>query len=755
MIALAAARANGRLIALGALVAYFMLVGGTTVGDFGTQIRALNAVLGALVVLLWIAGLPKRLDVIDIGVACALAAFLLASIASPYPRLSFEPAVAGMAYAAAFSLARRELASPAARSMLLAVFAITGAVVSLVVLSLWLPRLAEWTALTGNPPPLDLRLPSGPYRHQHIAAMLIALTLPALLSLATHRRFRPLVLTGVILAASAVAVSTSRTVWLSLAVTGGLAFLLGIRLRRHHLVVGLVLLALGALGIAFSGAWAGLADRLSSISTIASRIEIWVAALDIWASHPGSGTGPGTFPAALMSTDYFRELVPPPRHAHNALVQLVAEAGVVGVLGVGALSVTMLWSLRAGRRHPFHTVAVVGLLSFLLMSAMENPSDTANVTVIGILWAAMLFPESTGDRDVRGSKVVWRAPAVAAAALVSLGIAMTATASAAFDDARRAAADGNTDRAIDALTTAIRADPQFALYWRERGVRRLEIGATDPGLQDLDHAVVLNPADPAAHRAAALGHLAAGDTNVALALARTAMDLRPTDPTNALTYAQVADAVESSDPEVGLRLAISASPWITAAPEWSDQFPTGEELRTLLKRTSAAWNPGGLSLERTRVQTEWLRAIAADPRVTGLHAAPDILALAAVLRCDLDTDDQTLLLTRQTSVAALLARAMAASIAGDADELATASRLLDLWRVVTPGIAETDPGPASPFSDPAGDLRVYERSPMAAPEIQTLPATDQGLAAWLRNPPEAAARGAPGSDMAECIHDAG
>ena len=80
--------------------------------------------------------------------------------------------------------------------------------------------------------------------------------------------------------------------------------------------------------------------------TSAPRAQLWRAAVTAWRDHPLTGLGPDNFRRAYGT--YLGLANPDPRlHANSLYLETLAS---LGLLGIGALSLTIVWFWRAGRR---------------------------------------------------------------------------------------------------------------------------------------------------------------------------------------------------------------------------------------------------------------------------------------------------------------------------------------------------------------------------------------------------------------------
>lgn len=122
---------------------------------------------------------------------------------------------------------------------------------------------------------------------------------------------------------------------------------------------------------------------------IASRVEVWVAALGIIADHPLTGVGVGNFQAAA------------PRYwnAHNLYLHVAAESGVVAGLLLIAVLVLALsqageLSGRGGDAGAVGRAFSISILAFAALSMVDAPYNAAAVRtafwlVLGLLAAAL------------------------------------------------------------------------------------------------------------------------------------------------------------------------------------------------------------------------------------------------------------------------------------------------------------------------------------------------------------------------------
>ncbi len=148
------------------------------------------------------------------------------------------------------------------------------------------------------------------------------------------------------------------------------------------------------------------------------RPDAWLLALRLFADSPWLGTGWGEFAGAA-----FRAGLPPTLAAtsqiwtspHNTALQVLAEAGIIGgvIVGAGVLG-WMRDAVSATRRDPslahWWVAAVVGVVG--LHSLVEYPLWYAHVLALSALCAGIVSRRTLEMPDVTGRAVVWLASAV-------------------------------------------------------------------------------------------------------------------------------------------------------------------------------------------------------------------------------------------------------------------------------------------------------------------------------------------------------
>jgi len=194
--------------------------------------------------------------------------------------------------------------------------------------------------------------------------------------------------------------------------------------RRFQWIALLLALGLGvALAVAVT-APPRQRERLAHVFSVAekantTRVLIWEAAFRMWRQHAISGAGPGTFWLsfpAYQSPLFWKTKTVQTRtmvvtHAHNELLQFLAETGVLGSLAwLWLLVSVMVAGARASRggnggQKRLLAAAIVGGMAGLLVHSLTNvvfpvPSLSALFWLLaGVLFGLSEVPRTVGARE--------------------------------------------------------------------------------------------------------------------------------------------------------------------------------------------------------------------------------------------------------------------------------------------------------------------------------------------------------------------
>ncbi|MEA2677868.1 MAG: O-Antigen ligase [Chloroflexota bacterium] len=753
-------RARSRAIGLGGIAAigaftYMVLLGGTHASEVNTLLAAISGLVAAPMIAfyIWRIELADRLDRL---VLTAIILFIVSCALSLLPRQSFEPALAAIAFGAALFVARGVLARVAAARAL--VWAILGLSAGITVLTAarWGVYLVEWMSLADwrTIPALNMELPSIPWGHRHDLALLIVMLYPAwwVGRPSRPRRFAAVIVGAVV--AALVVIDGSRMLWFAIVAAAAASAAVAMR-RRPGVVfssarrVGLAaLLLIGIAGVALlaSGVGGSLLDRLTNFESVGWRTAMWQALVDWWLAHPLAGGGPGSFPWLLQGTAYFDTSSFAPRHPDSAPIQLLAEAGLLGMAALVVLLAAIVPALVRARA----AAPAFALVAFATASLGSNPTDFAFMVIVAIAWVAYALPRpsaaatsagSAGSRARRASLVLRSSVAVGAIGVAAVW-GMTLGAAAAYEDARHDISRGDTNASIEALDRAEALDPGMGLYPRQSATLQLSLGRPGAALPELQHALRLNPLDDLAWRTLALAHDAIADDAEADAAIRQALDRQRSDPANLLLAALwEADRGSLSLAQDLVAETIQAWPEVIYSATWDSYMSaTGLETEALVANAADRWISGRPQPELTADQGLWLTVIAGREESVDRalkesgHSSTVGSAAVSLLRCEAATE-----ILDGASPADLrnvtywLLRIRDASLTGvDASQVRDMAELMRRRRI---GDHSESMNPLDENS-PRGlssDQRGYRRSAIAWDSYPpALPSPLDGMAQWLR-----------------------
>lgn len=257
-----------------------------------------------------------------------------------------------------------------------------------------------------------IRLPPPSNTSTHDARRKTYPPLPAFFPSLLH-----LALTGIILAG--LFASWSRGGWLGM--VAGVGVVVALRSRRAALLSGLLLFLLlagfvlgvvGALPPSVQARFQGIEDwtlflrpvELRSIRVtgenfaLVERMAHWWAAYAMWLDHPFTGVGVGNYPVAY-ETYRMPGWKDPLGHAHNILLNVMAETGLVGL---GAYLILWGWVFVHGLRRVrqtrgLHRALIIGALGGLTHLTVHNLFDNLYVHGMYAYVAVLMGLLEVGD----------------------------------------------------------------------------------------------------------------------------------------------------------------------------------------------------------------------------------------------------------------------------------------------------------------------------------------------------------------------
>ena len=140
------------------------------------------------------------------------------------------------------------------------------------------------------------------------------------------------------------------------------------------------------------------ATLTQSGSEVATRVDFWRTAAEIWQQNPVLGAGLGQFPQAYAESRLpGRGFLPgtlsePPPHAHNLLLQTAATEGLLGLVVLLAILAAAISVALRLRRSDDRSTAVFGsaAVAFLAAFLIHNQFDVTLLEGTGIyVWALL------------------------------------------------------------------------------------------------------------------------------------------------------------------------------------------------------------------------------------------------------------------------------------------------------------------------------------------------------------------------------
>ena len=527
------------------LLLYLTLTGaGATPGIFVTPFRLVSLVILGLVFSAWTilawthpGARPRTTLMLPIGLA--LLAMGISTVASADIRAGAEFLAYAVALTGLYLLLVIVMGRPALARRIVVVLA--GATLTLAVayIIFVVASWTEWWNLVGHlaVPPTRPAYAALSYEAPGIlsaflvtaAAASIAFLLPG------GRGDRALSLALVVAVGAAVVLASSRGSWLgamvAVVVTAATAMVTGGRLAVPGSARARVTIA----GLAVIGAVGLLAIGPAIVSRVLSgggneRLTFAAAAIRIFEQHPILGSGPGTWGPLRASHTLAGEIDLYIPHAHNVLLQTLAETGALGVVAGAVLGLSVLrLAVSAIRSGDFERRAVGLGAVFVGTYLLAHQMVDFFMDEPAVLFAAVL-PVAALDADalrhvaaarVTSQRASWRSalPGSAvgiAGALIALALLVRVELPAMIAwHASDLLTEGQYEHALEHIDDALSRDPGQSTYLWIQALAAAGIGDTAMARADFravgEHddlpqawlnlaALDLNAGDPAAAR---------------------------------------------------------------------------------------------------------------------------------------------------------------------------------------------------------------------------------------------------------------
>jgi O-antigen ligase/tetratricopeptide (TPR) repeat protein len=608
-----------------------------------------NAGIAAAVVALYLLRAQRRADRFDLLILAAVCLFAVGAIFSEYPRQSFDSVLGMLAAAAALFFLRDVMTRSVTRRLMLVAFMSLSAVLTIITALKWLLPWLQWWSLTDWTlvPPLGMNFSAEPWGHRHDVALLLAMLYPAWwMGQRSPLRAGAAILIGAV-DIVLIVIGGSRMVWLAILGAGAIVLApsavraIGLH-KRHDMALGAtaLLLVIGAVAIGMTGP---VAERLLGGASLAERTAMWGPLVGAWSERPFVGSGLGSFPWILQGTGYFDTYSFSPRHPDSAIVQQLAEGGLVGVMAMAIVVGSTAWQMTRSRSR----AATWAIAAFAIAALAGNPTDFDFMVVVTVAWLAYACPHQP---TAAGMTTAVRRSAlgylmVGAAIVVGIAYAATVGSAVAYSVARARVSEGDLPAASAALRLAATMDPGLALYPRQLGTIALLEGDPGPAVAYLEAAVKLNPADDLAWRTLAIAYDEAGRRLDSAAAIDMAIRDQRSDPANMLLALR---AQQRGGDYVATRALaaeiVQAWPAIVASPGWHELAGNEMAPDDVARSAGARWDQHLSSPEPLFAQPLMLRALTGLPGPPTADESRFSLPLAgaylSAMRCDTDAGDR-------------------------------------------------------------------------------------------------------------------
>lgn len=350
-----------------------------------------------------------------------------------------------------------------------------------------------------------------------LGAFLIVLVAPALEAARSARRFgRVLLSVYALLLIGLVVLTYSRGAWLGMA--AGVALQVGLLLwlydwlsparwrawwreQRVPVRAGVVIAGAAVLLVGLAGAFVIARTFLTPGGRSGdTRTWIYEAALQAFAAQPIAGSGLFTFGADLARFTGSPPSVPH-THAHNIVLHIAAELGVIGLIAFAAtvwFSGRAMWRSLMISRDPTIIAGVGGIAAFAVHHLFDVPSMTPAVALAGltalVIAAAPVEPIPFVNERRWAGILKTAGVTVGVIALVITGWRGVTTYQQYVSILSQAANDtlSYADAARE-LQAVIDADPALAVYHHQQGLLFALAGQIDASIAAFERFTALEP----------------------------------------------------------------------------------------------------------------------------------------------------------------------------------------------------------------------------------------------------------------------
>jgi tetratricopeptide (TPR) repeat protein len=524
--------------------------------------------------------------------------------------------------------------------------------------ALWYQRWAAMAGSAGSLPPFEYRLTGTFLGHPNVLSGFLNLLLPILLVRlfsAVNRRqrlayalsFLPLLLVEYL--------ASSRTGWLAGAtgLTTTAAIVLGppirtrvqsaIRARNSRrwlvpYVAGATIVVLAGLALG----WLVLARARNAPGHASSRQSIWGPAWNTLLEAPVLGRGPGAFPA-LFDRSAGQTLGFATSHAHNALLQVGLEGGLVGLGLVAAAGWAVVRAFRrswavADPGERSRLAAYVGVGAAIAVHHTLDYLFETPLYALAVLGTLMVMAPSQDSTASSGGR---RAPAILLGALASLVVVLIGLSrgSVRYWNGLQQAGAGDWESAAQEICAAAETNPAWTLYAFQCALAEAHSpnGDLEEAKRILRETLEVDPYWPTHYANVAALEWTAGGAERGLSTMRQAFQADPVNPVFPLNLGWMEEQLGDVEAaRLDYEAALKADPFLMRRVFFSStplrRAVAGAAVSTDLGGPAGAELLGWLALDRQgweEARLHFREALAQDPRrslsYAGLAVALDAM----------------------------------------------------------------------------------------------------------------------------------
>lgn len=311
------------------------------------------------------------------------------------------------------------------------------------------------------------------------------------------------------------------------------------------------------------------------------RTGIWADAITLFSEKPLAGHGLFTFGAGL-SRLYSTPPNTPHSHAHNVLLHIAAELGIVGLVTLGATLFVIVmaarknWREMDNRQRGTLAGAVGAVVAFAVHQLADLPAMSPAIALSGLVALTLvMIPVSpvplTSTFRRTGHPVAMTGLWIV---LIGTGLWSSNIYRQYVSIRNEAMLEENFREAADEMQAVIAADPSLSLYYKEQGLllglaaNEGDLDAAREGIRVYDQFIALNPEYAIVWANKAALHWQLGEQEAGLGAMRTAVELSPLSWQLAVNLGNYEDALGNTEAALlAYDRAIQLSPDIVLMPD--------------------------------------------------------------------------------------------------------------------------------------------------------------------------------------------